>query len=157
MKKLLSIVTALALTVGAAGMTVSAHGGHHRGGRHSGTQTKTVYYCKNDCSYVDEDGDGVCDNCDSIGWYCSKNCAYADEDGNGICDNCGTHRYYCKDGCAYIDEDGDGICDNCDSKGWYCKNDCSYVDKDGDGICDNCDAKGVCSYKPKTRQGRCHH
>lgn len=105
MKKLLSILTVLALTVSMAGMTVSAHGRH--GGRRGSTKAKIVYHCEEECSYCDEDGDGLCDEC-----------------GN---------------------------------KGYYCSDDCAYIDEDGDGICDNCDTNGICSYRPKTRRGRCHH
>lgn len=71
-----------------AGMTVSAHGRH--GGHHGSTKTKIIYHCKNDCSYTDEDGDGLCDDCGSKGYYCSEDCVYCDEDGDGICDNCDT-------------------------------------------------------------------
>lgn len=106
MKKLLSILTVLALTVSMAGLSVSAHG-HHRGGHHGSTKTKIVYHCEKDCSYCDEDGDGICDECGNYGYYCEK--------------------------------------------------DCTFTDEDGDGICDNCDTKGVCSYRPKTRRGRCHN
>lgn len=45
-------------------------------------------YCGVNCQYVDEDGDGVCDNynncADSDG---SMGQNYVDEDNNGICDN----------------------------------------------------------------------
>lgn len=34
-------------------------------------------------NYVDEDGDGVCDNCDG-----DRGPNYTDEDGDGVCDNC---------------------------------------------------------------------
>ncbi len=36
--------------------------------------------------YVDEDGDGVCDNLGTGGW----GPGYVDEDGDGVCDNLGT-------------------------------------------------------------------
>lgn len=105
MKKLLSAALAVIITASMLGVTAFAHGGHHGGGYHR--STKIVYHCEKDCTYCDEDGDGICDNC-----------------GN---------------------------------KGYYCSEDCNYIDEDGDGICDNCDTKGVCSYRPKTRRGRCHH
>lgn len=89
MKKLLSVILAVAMTAAMLGVTASAHG-HHGGGHHSGTKTKIVYHCQNDCTYVDADGDGICDNCDSKGYYCKKDCSYIDEDGDGICDNCDT-------------------------------------------------------------------
>ncbi len=71
--------------------------------------------------YVDEDGDGVCDN---IG----DRPEFVDEDGDGVCDNnCGRGRGGC--GCGgngnFVDEDGDGICDNIGTNG---------RDSDGDGI-----------------------
>ena len=66
--------------------------------------------------FVDEDEDGICDNC-GIGF------GFIDEDGDGICDNCGI-------GFGFIDEDGDGICDNCGIG-------LGFIDEDGDGICDN--------------------
>lgn len=88
MKKLLSILTVLALTVSMAGMTVSAHG--HHGGRRGSTKAKIVYHCEEDCLYCDEDGDGICDKCGNYGYYCEKDCAFTDEDGDGICDNCDT-------------------------------------------------------------------
>ncbi|MEW5959359.1 MAG: hypothetical protein AB1801_16635 [Chloroflexota bacterium] len=43
--------------------------------------------------YVDQDGDGQCDN-------------FVDEDGDGVCDYAGQGR-----GAGYVDEDGDGVCD----------------------------------------------
>lgn len=132
MKKLLSIVTVLALTVSMAGMTVSAHGGRCGRGR-QGRNAASVYYCGNGCSFADEDGDGICDNCEN-------------------------RRYYCGEDCSFTDDDGDGLCDTCGNSGYYCKNGCAFIDEDGDGICDNCDTKGVCSCKSKTAcRGRCHH
>lgn len=90
MKKLLSIVTVLALTILTAGMTVSAHGGHHGRGYRDNTKVKIVYHCQEDCTYCDDDGDGICDECGNYGYYCEKDCSYCDEDGDGICDNCDT-------------------------------------------------------------------
>ena len=88
MKKLLSILTVLALTVSLAGMTVSAHG--HHGRCHSSTKAKIVYHCEEDCLYCDEDDDGICDDCGNYGYYCEKDCTFTDDDGDGICDNCDT-------------------------------------------------------------------
>ncbi|MDE6710207.1 MAG: hypothetical protein K2J76_06945 [Oscillospiraceae bacterium] len=90
MKKLLSIVTVLALTVLTAGMTVSAHGGHNSKGHHTNAKTKIVYHCEKDCTYCDEDGDGICDECGNYGYYCEKDCTFTDADEDGICDNCDT-------------------------------------------------------------------
>ena len=77
--------------------------------------------------YVDDDGDGICDN---IG-ICT---GFVDEDGDGACDNlgdCGRGRGGCGGcGCGgsgmnFVDEDGDGVCDNIGDNG---------RDSDGDGI-----------------------
>ena len=89
MKKLITCLTVLALAVGTSGMTVSAHGGHHN--TNSKRQSsKIVYHCTEDCTYCDDDGDGICDECGSKGWYCKNDCTYCDEDNDGICDNCDT-------------------------------------------------------------------
>lgn len=90
MKKLIACLTVLTLTVLAAGMTVSAHGGHRSKGHHSNSEAKIVYRCTEDCTYCDDDGDGICDECGSKGYYCQKDCTYCDEDNDGICDNCDT-------------------------------------------------------------------
>lgn len=60
-------------------------------------------------NFVDKNGDGICDNANSV-------CIYVDEDGDGICDNCGI-QHWCGmtgTGCGknFVDADGDGICDN---------------------------------------------
>lgn len=61
------------------------------------------YYCDGrDCEgnycFIDEDGDGICDNSLCV-----------DEDGNSVCGNRDEN-----DVCRYfIDEDEDGICDHC--------------------------------------------
>lgn len=77
------------------------------------------------CSFVDLDGDGICDNC-GIPCQCGALCA--------------------ENGWNYVDADGDGICDHhADGLGWGCRGGnaprggCgrNYVDADGDGICDN--------------------
>ncbi|MCI8454832.1 MAG: hypothetical protein HFE84_09495 [Lachnospiraceae bacterium] len=60
-------------------------------------------------NFVDADGNGVCDNYESI-------CSYVDTDNDGICDNCGACHGNCpsqnESGRSYMDVDGDGICDN---------------------------------------------
>ncbi len=77
-------------------------------------------------NYVDENGDGICDN-------------YVD----GVCN--GTCEGYGHPGCGgnFVDADGDGVCDNLntgntlnDRRGYGG----NYVDSDGDGVCDNYDA-----------------
>ena len=52
-------------------------------------------------NYVDDDGDGVCDNCGTACRHAA--CGnYVDDNGDGVCDNCGN----------YVDDNGDGVCDN---------------------------------------------
>ncbi|HBA67761.1 MAG TPA: hypothetical protein DCZ40_00145 [Lachnospiraceae bacterium] len=76
-------------------LPVSAHGQYHCGGQNCDTN-----YC-----FIDEDGDGICDN---------SRCT--DENGNAVCGN--------TDGvCSYfIDENEDGICDHCADLAAYTKN-----------------------------------
>ena len=82
-------------------------------------------------SFVDEDGDGVCD--------------YYAEGGKGLGSGRGTHG-------SFVDEDGDGICDyhveggegHGPGKGLRE----NFIDDDGDGVCDN--------YVEGARQGRGH-
>jgi len=61
-------------------------------------------------SFIDEDGDGVCDNSGRSlgrgqGWGKMYRTNFVDEDGDGICDNCAN-------GENFVDADGDGVCDN---------------------------------------------
>ena len=69
-------------------------------------------------SFVDEDGDGVCDNYTEGG----KGLGY----GRGSGEN-------------FVDEDGDGICDNYTEggRGLGTRARENFVDADGDGVCDN--------------------
>ena len=70
--------------------------------------------------FVDEDGDGVCDNAGSglgKGWGGgSHGAGFIDEDGDGVCDNAGSGlgkgMGRGSRGAGFIDEDGDGVCDN---------------------------------------------
>lgn len=90
MKKLLSVILTAVMTASVLCVTVSAHGGHHSKGHHSNATTKIVYRCEKDCTYCDNDGDGICDDCGNYGYYCKKGCTFTDEDEDGICDNCDT-------------------------------------------------------------------
>lgn len=89
MKKFISVFLFVLMAASMLGMTVSAHGGHH-GRHHSSEKVKIVYHCAENCTYCDEDGDGICDECGNYGYYCEKDCAFTDDDGDGICDNCDT-------------------------------------------------------------------
>lgn len=64
------------------------------------------------CVWVDEDGDGICDNYGSE--FCNHH-HWVDEDGDGICDNYGSGN--CPH-TGWVDGDGDGVCDNYDPN--YC-------------------------------------
>jgi hypothetical protein len=80
-------------------------------------------------NFVDEDGDGVCDNCGSV-----PGSGMGSQNGNGAM------------GSNFIDEDGDGVCDVCGNvpgSGMGSQNGngtmgSNFVDEDGDGICDTC-------------------
>lgn len=67
--------------------------------------------CRN---FVDNDGDGNCDNYTSNGNGCRRHSGcgrrYVDADGDGKCDNYASNGNGC--GRRYIDADGDGNCDN---------------------------------------------
>jgi len=74
-------------------------------------------------TFIDENGDGVCDNYANgglglgLGYGYKRN--FVDVDGDGVCDNCGSgtknrNAYGNKNQYRtnYIDADGDGVCDN---------------------------------------------
>lgn len=52
-------------------------------------------------NFTDSNNNGICG-------YCTTDCPFIDEDGDGICDNFATGAC----GLGYVDENGDGICDN---------------------------------------------
>ena len=104
----------------------AAHGGFGRG---SGTCLSGGQ------NFIDEDGDGLCDNWAGGGsGRCGNGQCFIDEDGDGVCDNwTGSGR--CGNGQGFIDEDGDGLCDNC---GTQCVGGGqNFLDQVGDGLCDN--------------------
>lgn len=101
-KKIISAALTLALVL-AVCITgaFAAHGGFGRG---SGTCLSSGQ------NFIDEDGDGLCDNWAGGGsGRCGNGQGFIDEDGDGLCDNCGTQ---CVGGRNFIDQDGDGVCDN---------------------------------------------
>lgn len=87
------LTAAMVLSVGVTSAFAAGRGcGRGHGRNYSNANKNTV--CSNytgACSFVDEDGDGICDNCNDY----HKNCL----SGNG----CGQN---------YTDADGDGVCDN---------------------------------------------
>lgn len=86
MKRLMTMIVAIALVAGIGTTVALARGGHGAMGRY----------------YVDGDNDGVCD------YYCTG-CGrnHVDADGDGVCDYYGTGS-----GRYYVDADGDGVCDH---------------------------------------------
>jgi hypothetical protein len=72
----------------------------------------------NGVNFVDDNGDGICDNCGSGSRGAmngNQGANFVDEDGDGICDNCGTGSRGAMNGNQgpnFVDQDGDGICDN---------------------------------------------
>ena len=123
MRRMLSILLTAALAAGLCCVTAFAH--------HGGVQNCWEYSvsvctgCGGGHSYVDANGDGICDHHDG---------SLCDQDGDGLCDLCGAvHRAW--DGswsggrhhsvcwsdldtsngatCGHCDEDGDGLCDLC--------------------------------------------
>ena len=90
--------------------------------------------------------------------YCGGGCQFVDEDGDGICDNYNGQGTYCQGaGCGFVDEDGDGVCDYYNGQGAYCQGiGQGYVDENGDGVCDNYQYRG-CGRQGGRRGGRgCH-
>jgi hypothetical protein len=78
--------------------------------------------------FVDENGDGVCDN-------------FVDQDGDGVCDYAGTDQGR---GYGFVDENGDGVCDN-------------FVDEDGDGVCDHAGTGQGAGFVDEDGDGVCDH
>lgn len=99
MKKIIITAAAFALTLT---LSTTAFAAGHAGtacARRSACES-TIY--ASGCTFVDANGDGVCDNRDS---HCTT---FVDADKDGVCDNCGTH---CTN---FVDADKDGVCDNLD-------------------------------------------
>jgi len=94
--------------------------------------------------FVDEDGDGICDNAlpeGSCGFFGRRGMmqqgrSFFDRFGDGPMNGQGRMGRHSSahhgEGRHFIDADGDGICDN-------------FVDEDGDGVCDTspCDGTGT--------------
>jgi hypothetical protein len=76
--------------------------------------------------FVDENGDGVCDNYASGG----RGLGFTDTDNDGVCDNAVNGGRDQRQG--FVDQDGDGVCDNCGNGSGR-----GFIDEDGDGVCDH--------------------
>lgn len=95
------VAGATLLTVGTVSAFASSQGNCFGGCQK--TRVCDTANCSAQC-YVDEDGDGVCDN---RGTVCDGRYD-VDVDQDGVCDNQGQN---------YVDADNDGICDN---QGTHC-------------------------------------
>lgn len=111
-----------------------------------GTYTKTTQRSEARL-FVDEDGDGICDN---VGTRNNERTNFADKDGDGVCDNIGTRNNRRMN---FVDENGDGICDNIGAKNNKRTN---FADEDGDGICDNRSENCPLGTAPKDGTGMQH-
>jgi hypothetical protein len=105
MKKMIIIVLALAMVLSLA---VVAYGAENVANRQ-----RFGYTNRENAQFIDEDGDGICDN--GINGRTRamdrSRVQFIDEDGDGICDNG-----------RFVDEDGDGICDSCPNEGVPARN-----------------------------------
>ena len=114
------VLAVTVLTLSMAGTAVFAAGrGNEFGQNNSGTRMncgRNCIYTNCGAGFVDENGDGTCDN------YGNGNCSwrFVDENGDGVCDNYGTYGTYgTSKGTgtgSFIDGDGDGICDNLENR-----------------------------------------
>jgi len=89
MKKVLISAMAVVLVLSALSLTAFAAGPRTGVRQPAGEGNGPAY------GFVDENGDGVCDDCAGNGGQGQ----FVDEDGDGVCD-------------LMVDEDGDGVCDN---------------------------------------------
>ncbi|MHB9028005.1 MAG: hypothetical protein ACYC9O_04510 [Candidatus Latescibacterota bacterium] len=93
-------------------------------------------------NFVDEDGDGVCDNMGK-GLNRGKGKGFIDADGDGVCDNSTGAGKGKGKGRGFVDADGDGKCDNMGTGRGLKRGQMgdgtgsNFVDADGDGVCDN--------------------
>ena len=86
MRRMLSILLTAALAAGLCCVTAFAH---HGGGQNCWEYSVSVCTgCGGGHSYVDADGDGVCDHyAGSTCTGCGGGHSYADADGDGVCDH----------------------------------------------------------------------
>lgn len=75
---------------------------------------------------------------------------FVDEDGDGVCDNAGTGGQGQGQGPGFVDEDGDGVCDHAGDGGQGP----GFTDEDGDGVCDYAGTDGMRGGQGAGRMGR---
>lgn len=85
MKKLLTGIIAIAFVFSAGSTTVFAHGHSHSRRYTDCNINELCDYCKTLCHFVDNNGDDICDICDSDD--CRQCTGYVDANRDGICDN----------------------------------------------------------------------
>ncbi len=87
-------------------------------------------------SFMDGDGDGICDHAQngSLTWHGP---GFVDDNDNGICDywESGTSKYGQNGGMMISDQNGNGLSDYFEQD-WHQGYGHDYVDLDGDGVCD---------------------
>jgi len=108
----------------------------------AGTRDGVRDFAGNGAAFVDEDGDGVCDNAgEGVGhaWgFVDENSDgvndnFVDADGDGVCDNEGQNLGYGRTAKGSTAGQGAGTMQRGQSKGMR---GASFVDADGNGICD---------------------
>ncbi len=99
-------------------------------------------YCNEACDHVDENHDGICDQCgryhaNSDGSTANTQvpCTHIDVDHNGYCDVCGTYHGNANGNISNANQE------NCPD----------FIDNDGDGYC------GHHAQRMQQRQGNGHH
>ena len=98
-----------------------------------------------DCTHVDANTDGKCDDCNVK----YTDCTHIDADTNGVCDKCGEIIGEC----SHVDADKNGKCDKCGATVEVVCN--KHIDEDGNGVCDNCRVTFVCSHADANNDDIC--
>ena len=96
-----AIAAVMTLSVGTAGVLAAGNGGNGLG-----MAQKAEYNCRMQSCSVDLTDDRTYGNQNN-----GQGAGFVDEDGDGVCDNRGTGLGNGQ-GAGFVDEDGDGICDN---------------------------------------------
>ena len=131
MKKIVFFIATLALmTLMVPAIAIAAPSDNGVMAQGSAAQSTTgIQATQSFPNFVDNNGDGICDNYPSYAGKQLSNCCicgmcsrFVDENGDGVCDNRGTMQNGCNACPAYIDENGDGV-ENVEFK----LSDCAYV------------------------------
>ncbi len=141
------LAAALALSIGSANALAAEQQYPDGMGRYNADGARV--------SFVDENGDGICDNFASGacggGYGCGAGRQGGRNQGRGLRNSqCLWHISADGSWVRCVDADGDGVCDTC---GATLPQGTGFVDADGDGICDNFSA-GICGYGGAGHGGR---